>query len=127
VPIIKQKRITSEDCQANPDAIYLFGDNDERVGYGGQAAVMRDEENAIGIRTKWKPTMHPSAFFDDEDYDGITSMIHQDLEPARAHLAAGKVVVIPLDGLGTGLSKLPELAPRVFEYLTEQLTELEAI
>jgi hypothetical protein len=127
VPVIKQKRIESEDCQANPDALYLFGDNDQRIGYGGQAHAMRDEENAVGIRTKWSPNMKPSAFFDDDDFDQITAMIYQDLEPARGHLTTGKVVVIPLDGLGTGLSQLSERAPRVFEYLQEQLAELETL
>ena len=127
MPIIKQKRIESEDCQANPEALYLFGDNDQRIGYGGQARAMRDEENAVGIRTKWLPNMKPAAFFDDDDYDEITAMIYQDLEPARAHLSAGKIVVIPMDGLGTGLSQLPDRAPRVFAYLQEQLTELETL
>lgn len=124
MPILRQHRIYRADLQANPAALYLFGDNDNRTGYGGQAAEMRDEENAVGVRTKWKPSMTPSSFFNDEDFDEIASMINQDLEPARVHLLVGGIVVIPLDGLGTGLAGLRDKAPRVAAFLEEQLEEL---
>ncbi len=34
-------------------------------------------------------------------------------------------IVVPEDGLGTGLSKLPEYAPKLLEFIEEQLKDLE--
>ena len=125
MPVVRQKRIVRAELQANPHVLYMFGDNDQRDGYGGQAAEMRDEENAAGVRTKWAPSNEASAFFSDHEFDRITVLIDADLESAREKLAEGGVVVIPLDGLGTGLSRLPQKAPRIAAFLEERLAELE--
>lgn len=127
MPVIYQKFIYREDLESNPDSMYLFGDNDKRTGYGGQAREMRGEQNAIGIRTKWIGSNSKASFFSDKDFDFIAVMIEEDLEPAIAHLRAGGILVIPLDGLGSGLSRLPEKAPRVNEFLEDRLEELERV
>lgn len=61
--------ITREMVRANRDKLFLFGDNLERRGYGGQAAAMRGEPNAIGIPTKKTPTNKAGAFFTDLEFD----------------------------------------------------------
>lgn len=127
MPVKKQKMIYRADLQANPTHMFLFGDNDKRVGLGGQAKEMRGEENAVGIRTKWTPSMRDSAFFNDKDLNTLIKMIDQDLAPAYKHLREGGVVVIPADGLGTGLSDLPNRAPLVNDFLVQRLRHLETI
>lgn len=127
MPVVFQNRITRSDLIANPSVLYLFGDNDERTGYGGQAAEMRDEENAVGIRTKWAPRTDSSAYFNDRNYDEIIEMMENDFEPIINHLEEGKVVVIPLNGLGTGLSELPKRAPRIAAWLETQVMDLTNI
>lgn len=127
MPIIYQKRIYRDDLQANTNILYLFGDNDQRDGYGGQAGEMRDEENAVGVRTKWFPSNEDDAFFSDADFDSVSGMLVADLERVREHLEDDGIVVIPLDGLGTGLSQLPERAPRIAAYLESLLEELKGI
>jgi len=127
LPIIFQHRVYRVDLQNNPDVLYLFGDNDERTGYGGQAGEMRDEENAVGVRTKWSPGARPSDYFRDRDFDKVSEMIHVDLERAKEHLGNGGVLVIPADGLGTGLSQLPQRAPRINAFLVEELEKLKDI
>ncbi len=127
MPIIFQHRVYRSDLQNNPDVLYLFGDNDERTGYGGQAGEMRDEENAVGVRTKFRPGMERRDFFNDSFYRDACEMIYTDLERAREHLEKGGVLVIPSDGLGTGLSRLPELAPRINAYLVEELEKLKEL
>jgi len=97
--------------------IYVFGDNDEREGLGGQAGEARGEPNAIGVRTKWKPDMRPASFFSDLNYVVATRMISNDLAAVTAALDSGKIVVFPEDGLGTGLSELPKRAPRINAFL----------
>jgi hypothetical protein len=127
MPVIYQKRIHRDDLQANPDSMYLFGDNDNRTGLGGQAGEMRGEDNAIGVRTKWAPGMSKNDFFSDKDFDDIAIMIEEDMQSAIEHLEAGGILVVPLDGLGTGLSELPRRAPRINEFLSERLQELERV
>lgn len=127
MPVIRQKFIRREDLQANPEILYLFGDNDDRSGYGGQAKEMRDEENAVGVRTKWSPATNRAAYFRDSDAEQVFGMIDEDLDPVIDHLRQGGTVVIPADGLGTGLSKLPETSPIIFNYLEERLEYLESL
>lgn len=119
MPIIFQKFIFRSDLQANPSVMYLFGDNLVRQGFGGQAKEMRGEPNAIGIATKKTPSNRPGEFFSDDDYTDNISTIMTDLIPAIDHLAAGGILVIPADGLGTGLSELPQRAPRTNAYLVD--------
>jgi hypothetical protein len=117
MPIIYQKWITRQDLRNNPDRFYVFGDNVQRAGYGGQAKEMRDEPNAIGVATKFKPTNEPDAFFN----DGVRcrAIVGLDLEKVQEALDAGKTVVVPADGIGTGLSRLPEVAPKLDAYIKE--------
>lgn len=125
MPIIRQYRIFRLDLVENPDVLYVFGDNVERRGLGGQAHSMRGEENAVGIRTKWTPELTAQAFFNDRDYEECIQMIDHDFEPVIDHLEAGGVVVIPLEGLGTGLAKLMQKAPRIYNYLKTKIETLE--
>lgn len=126
MPAIRQKWITRADVRANRDVLYLFGDNEERRGLGGQAKEMRGESNAIGVRTKRSPSTHEDAFWsDDKLYQGI-AMIDEDLKPAFRHLDAGGIVVIPMDGLGTGLSELPARAPAIYAHLEKRIQEMLA-
>ena len=122
--MLVQDRITRADLRANPGSLYLFGDNHARVGMGGQAAQMRGEPNAVGVRTKWRPTTADDAYFRDEDLEVVVPMILDDLRPAFVHAAAGGVVVVPAAGLGTGLAGLPRTAPRVHAFLEAQLAAL---
>ena len=116
--------IYRQDLQQNPDSLYLFGDNEERRGLGGQAIQMRGEPNAVGVRTKRRPRLKEGDFWTDETYEANCRMIEDDLAPVRKHLAAGGTVVIPEDGLGTGLAQLAERAPRTLAFLQAALESL---
>jgi len=127
VNVYRQKWIERADLRNNPDVMFLFGDNVERKGFGGQAAAMRGEPNALGVVTKWAPHNGSSAFFSDNRLFDIEPIIASDI--AAAFMAVhdfGKMVVIPADGLGTGLSRLPEKAPRVDAILNEYIRQLVA-
>ena len=52
-----QKIFSVEDCNNNPNKIYIFGDNLCGVGKGGQA-IIRDCVNVFGIPTKRTPSMN---------------------------------------------------------------------
>jgi len=112
-----QKFISREDLRNNPDKVYLFGDNTIHAGYGGQAGEMRDEPNAIGI-----PTLkEPGVFFTDNEFEANKRIIDE----AFRQIPSDKTVVIPSDGLGTGIARLDSVAPRTFEYLVKKIGELE--
>jgi len=65
-PIQTVDRISPELLRENPNKFYLFGDNLEGKGKGGQA-IVRDEPNAIGIPTKKAPRRDESAYFTDDE------------------------------------------------------------
>lgn len=123
--IERMQFITREDVRANRDKLFLFGDNLERRGLGGQAAAMRGEPNVIGIPTKKSPSYRRDSFFSDDDFEKNKTAIDAALsEVSRAATDAIRAIVIPSAGLGTGRAQLDKRAPRTFEYLHQKLTEL---
>ena len=120
MPVVFQKWYFRADAQTNRDVLYLFGDNERRVGYGGQAKEMRNEPNAVGVATK----QDPGTFWSDDRFAHNCKVIEEDLTRAFEHVKRGGIIVLPLDGLGSGLSELPKRAPRTNAYLLERLRAL---
>lgn len=127
VSLIFQDRLTADVLRAHPDRLYLFGDNEQRRGYGGQAAVCRGHANAVGIATKRAPERTDDAYWTDADYMRITTIIDHDLAPAFVHVREGGIVVCPTAGLGTGLAELPSRAPRAFSYIRQSIIRLKRL
>jgi hypothetical protein len=127
MPVIFQPRIYRNDLQANPDVLYVFGDNLLRQGMGGQAGEMRGEPNAIGLPTKRKPTMEDDAFLSDDDIETVYNAIQSDLKRLVDHLADGGIVVWPLDGIGTGLAQLQQKAPEIYDRYFDTLDVLRTV
>jgi hypothetical protein len=101
-------------CRANPDYIFLFGDNLQRYGKAGQA-VIRDEPNAYGIATKHAPGRKPSDYFTDLDL----CWVQNELDNMDIALD-NKLVIVPvlekgLPSLGCGLADLPNRAPECYK------------
>lgn len=125
MPLIRLKYVTREHVRDNfPHTLYLFGDNMQRSGFGGQAKEMRGEPNAIGVPTKWSPHMGDKAFFTDADYDKVLPYIEFPFMVARAWLNSYNDVVVPTDGLGTGLSELPTRAPKIYKRIEACIADL---
>jgi hypothetical protein len=112
-------RYTDADVKANPNTVYVFGDNTKRTGTGGQAQI-RNNPNAMGIATKLAPSMEESAFMTDLDLASNKTVIDSDIAKIKA---TGKSIVLPKDGFGTGLAKLKEKAPQTFAYLNQRLLQ----
>ncbi len=115
--ITKKKWITREDLKRNSTTLFVFGDNLQEKGYGGQAKEMRGEPNAIGIPTKKKPSMTPDSFFSDDDIDDIGDIIERKFARIHRHLKDGHDVIVPEKGIGTNLAKLEEKAPIIYDYI----------
>lgn len=113
MPLKYQDYITRADLRANPDHIYVFGDNLARIGYGGQAREMRGEFNAIGIPTK----RSPSEYLSDADYEEVVWDWHETFGILTGYLFQSTTVVWPRAGIGTGLADLKNRAPRLWHRL----------
>lgn len=108
------------DLLANPNTLYVFGDNLARYGMGGQAKEMRGEPNAIGIPTKVSPRMYMS----DDYIEKATEELDKAINRLAEHLKNGGKVVFPADGIGTGLAKLQEKCPAFNKILSQKLAIL---
>lgn len=125
--IERMQFITRDYVRTNRDKLFLFGDNLERRGFGGQAASMRGEPNAIGIPTKKSPNFREGSFFSDNEFEENKAAIDAALaEVTDAIGETSRMIVIPSDGLGTGRAQLDRRAPRTFAYLQKCLTQLAA-
>lgn len=111
---------TIDQCRKNPDSLFIFGDNLERIGMGGQA-IIREQPNAIGIATK----KSISEVFTDEEYENNCKLIDEDI--ARVinyyNTQGFSKIVFPFQGLGTGLASLQLSAPKTLCYLTVKLLD----
>lgn len=117
MPIKFVKLYTPELLKENPDQFFVFGDNYEEKGKGGQAKVCRDADNAIGVPTKKAPNNLPASYLTDADYKEWLEHFKGPASLILALLSKKVVVNFPEDGLGTGLAKLPERAPKILNHI----------
>ena len=115
MPLKFVEHYTPGDCIAHHDWLYVFGDNFERRGKGGQAMI-RDEANAVGIATKKRPSMKEDAFLADADYDEWEAFNAWDYARLEGHLREGGVVVWP-ERIGMGRAELPARAGKIYTQL----------
>lgn len=115
--------ISRENVRGNPDRVFVFGDNLERRGLAGQAKAMRGEPNTIGVATKRAPGMKPDDFFSDQpdEFEAVSA----DFMQVVVAFKTGKVIVIPKNGLGSGLSQLRTRSPRIHQLLNQFIVDLE--
>lgn len=125
MPILRVKCIKREDLKLNREWLFVFGDNLARRGYGGQAKEMRGEINAIGIPTKIAPGMNQEDFFRNHHWFDFLNSAIPAFDIIEEALKQGRGVVIPLDGIGTGLARLKETAPMLFGYIEGRIQKLE--
>jgi hypothetical protein len=112
-----------ETMRAYPHVTFVFGDNCQRVGKGGQA-IVRDEPNVLGVATK----KSGGEFFIDGDIADMGQMC-EDLIAVESLLLAGRKVGIPLTdegriSLGCGLAALPYHFPSAYAFLEAWLRRM---
>lgn len=82
---------------------------------------MRFEPNAVGIPTKWLPSMRPGSFFSDKDFDDWKKESTPDIERLMQHKGA---IIWPTDGIGSGRARLQKNAPLIWNAIKQLETEL---
>lgn len=121
----RMRFINREYVRAHREKLFIFGDNLERRGFGGQAAAMRGEPNAIGVPTKKSPSYSEGAFLCDSEFEQNKIAIDRAFDQLTKKASdATRAIVIPASGLGTGRAQLDRRAPRTFAYLRSRLNEL---
>ena len=125
MPLVWSVSLYRKFIRAHPNRLFVFGDNFEQCGFGGQARQCRGEPNTIGIPTKRLPSMVPHAFLTDADLDEW----RRQSAPAFARIAdaleRGQSVVMPAAGIGTGLADLERRAPAIWEALNIKIKAWE--
>jgi hypothetical protein len=116
--VIQKEWYTKEQIKENREVLFLFGDNAERTGTGGQAKVCRNEPNCVGVITKARPS-HENESDYLNDYNLMVNILNitRDFGRVINHLKKGGTVIFPADGIGTGLAMLKEKAPLTFDYV----------
>ncbi|AKU43635.1 hypothetical protein CPT_Seuss109 [Caulobacter phage Seuss] len=123
MPLIYQHRYYRKDLINNPDVLYVFGDNEIRKGFGGQAAEARGEPNAIGIAT----LNMPGHYWTDDEFEKNVKVLEADFTKVFDALRAGKMVVWPSDGVGTGLAHMASSAPLTFAHLQTLIEKMKQV
>jgi hypothetical protein len=113
---------SQSDVKSNPNKLFVFGDNNARVGKGGQAQI-RDLSNTAGIRTKKGPSNKPAAFLTDIELDNNCKNIREDIIEIKTKYLSGNydTIVLSSGGYGTGLAQLEKFAPKTFHFLNNLL------
>jgi len=115
--IVKQQDwFSKKQCDNNPRSLYVFGDNTFRTGKGGQAQI-RDCNNSFGIATKWAPNNTDGAFF--VDTINCLEIVEKDIFNLikTYHDSDYDNLIFPEDGLGSGLSDMPNKCPLLYRRL----------
>jgi hypothetical protein len=93
-------------------------------------ANIRGETNAFPVRTVWYHSLPESHgyrnFMSDDDYHENALVIHHDVDTILEawHSGMYSTLVLPRDGVGTGVAGLPTRAPRTFAFLEEEMARL---
>lgn len=118
---------TIDDTKKYSDFIFIFGDNNIRTGCKGQA-IIRYEPNAYGIPTKKYPNNSLISFYNDNEYNDNVKRIDTAINNVIAALSNKKNnyigIILPENGLGTGLADLPNKAPKTYNYLENAIKRL---
>lgn len=124
IECLVSKWYSIDQCRKNPTTLFIFGDNHQKIGMGGQA-IIREQDNALGILTKKAPGKKEEDYFTDKEYKENCRLIDEDIERVDVYIdeKGYKAICFPFQGLGTGLAELQLRAPKTFCYLTIKLLD----
>lgn len=115
-----EEKYTLELVRANPNKLFIFGDNFMRYGKDGQA-IIRDEPNSYGICTKKAPLKRKEAYFTDCEIFTNMDIIRLDIDTLLEvwKNESRKILVFPKGGIG--LSDMKNKCPHTFNFMNKHL------
>ena len=121
--------ITASMIWHSRNTVYVFGDNLERRGLGGQARVARKAKflrynKTFGIPTKRSPGRAKSDYFSDRE-DEIKA-VKESFDGIRKLKKKGRKIVF-FPGIGDGLAKLRIFSPLIHSMIQDFIAENETV
>lgn len=113
-------RYTRGQILADPNTLYVFGDNLARVGLGGQAGEARGCKNTVGIPTLVSPAEPASK----KSLFRLKWAVRFAFLKLHLHLINGGDIVWPADGVGTGIANLSHNSPELHHFIKLKFTRL---
>ncbi len=111
----RQTWITRNDLRANPDWVYVYGDNVKRDGRRGLAREMRGEPNAHAVSVSWGP-FDP---FNQSTLDDAKAEIERDLQALAERNS--EHIIWPMMGIVPDFLTMPE---ELYKYLRQRARSL---
>jgi hypothetical protein len=109
------------------DYLFIFGDNDKKIGNKGQACIRNTfVKNTAGIPTKKEPNFNLHSYYNDNELELNKEKINNAIDIIIHRLKNEKFIgiIMPKNGLGTGLADLQNKAPLTFKYLNSAIDKL---
>lgn len=113
--------ITRRYIQAHPDWLFVYSADYFRKGALGQMWECHGEPNALPITVVIKLCPSSRIYMQDGN-DECWTYLSNDIAEIGVHL---KPVVIPLRKIGEGISRMPEMAPKLFKQMTDYLNSIK--
>lgn len=92
--------INEEYLREHPEVVFVFGDNLERKGKGG-AAALRDFPNTYGFITKKKPSYSDDAYYRPDEYKQVFTT---ELKKLLIEVTKNKDKTYIISKIGSGLA-----------------------
>jgi len=115
--------ITRKFIRDHRNTIFVFGDNVEGGGYGGQAKEARGEPNAWGLPTKWRPDNRNDSFFTDGGFKETKHYIDECFRGILYFKRRGHEIVF-FPRIGMGLADLQNRAPKTLAYIRKKIKSI---
>lgn len=103
--------ITEEFLNNNPEYIFVFGDNTQRQGLGG-AAALRHHRQAVGFITKKTPGGEDKDYFTPENY---IEVYLREISHLRKRIKDNKDKTYIITPLGAGLANRFKIFEQIIE------------
>jgi len=119
MPILLQSSINQHDLSVNQDAIYVYLDNEKKIGGSDYAILMRNYSNTVGLVVKEKPSDAQKSYWSDGVFPSKKEILDEGLQKIHSHLRKGGIVVFTCDWSDD--ENLEKYSYKIYDYLLEAI------
>ncbi len=107
--------------QQHEELIFVYGYDLRGLGIMGQAWALHGEPNAYGVPTLERYCPSQKVFFDDSLFTHYANHMDDAVDKIAQVAFITKRPVIVCPKIGMGCSRLYEIAPKLYDYMTKRL------